>query len=63
VLLAGLHRSDRRVTTVRPAQAWADRGLVFVRMVSLGLVLEVVVLVVGLYFEYSCGKLEEHLVD
>jgi hypothetical protein len=37
-----------RATPIRPVQVWADRGLVFVPMVSLGLVLEVVVLVVGL---------------
>jgi hypothetical protein len=48
VLLARLHLSDRCVTPVRLVQVWADRGLVFMSMVSLGLVLEVVVLVVGL---------------
>jgi hypothetical protein len=48
VLLAGLHRSDRCFTPVRPVLVWADRELVFVPMASLDLVLEVVVLVVGL---------------
>jgi hypothetical protein len=48
VLLAGLHRSDRWATPIRPVQVWADRGLVFVPRVSLGLVLGVAVLVVGL---------------
>jgi hypothetical protein len=37
-----------RATPVRPVQVWADRGLVFVPVMSLGLVQEVVVLVVGL---------------
>jgi hypothetical protein len=48
VLLAGLHWSDRCATPVTPVQVWADRGLVFVPVMSLGLVQEVVVLVVGL---------------
>jgi hypothetical protein len=48
VLLVGLHCSDWCVTPLRPVQVWVDRGLVFMPMVSLGLVLEVVVLVVGL---------------
>jgi hypothetical protein len=48
VLLAGLQRSDRCVTPIRPVQVWADRGLIFVPMVSLGLVLEVMALMVGL---------------
>jgi hypothetical protein len=48
VLLAGLHRSDRCATPVRPLQVWANRGLVFVLVVSFGLFLEVMVLVVGL---------------
>jgi hypothetical protein len=39
VLLAGLHRSDRCVTPVRLVQVWADRGLIFVPVMSLGLVL------------------------
>jgi hypothetical protein len=37
-----------RATPVRPVQVWVDRGLVFMPVMSLGLVLEVVVLVVGL---------------
>jgi hypothetical protein len=37
-----------RGTPVRLVQVWADKGLVFVPVVSIGLVLEVVVLVVGL---------------
>jgi hypothetical protein len=37
-----------RVTPVRPVQVWADRGLVFMPVMSLGLFQEVVVLVVGL---------------
>jgi hypothetical protein len=48
VLLAGLHRSDRCVTPVRPVQVWTDIILGFVLAQMLGLVLEVVVLVVGL---------------
>jgi hypothetical protein len=48
VLLAGLHRSDRCATPVRPVQVWVDRGLVFILVMSLDLVQEVVVLVVGL---------------
>jgi hypothetical protein len=48
VLLTGLHRSYRCATPVRPVQVWADRGLVFKPVMSLGLVQEVVVLVVGL---------------
>jgi hypothetical protein len=48
VLLAGLHRSDWCTTPVRSAQVWADRELVFVPVMSLGLFHEVVVLVVGL---------------
>jgi hypothetical protein len=40
--------ADGRATPVRPMQLWADRGLVFVPMTSLGLVWEAVVLVVGL---------------
>jgi hypothetical protein len=47
VLLARLHRSDRCATPVRPVQVWADRRLVFVPVMSLGLFQEVVVLVVG----------------
>jgi hypothetical protein len=35
-------------TPVRPVQVWADRGLVFVPVMSLGLFQEVVVMVVGL---------------
>jgi hypothetical protein len=46
VLLAGLHRSDRCTTLVRPVQVWADRGLVFMPVKSLVLVQEVIVLVV-----------------
>jgi hypothetical protein len=48
VLLIGLHWSDRCVTTVRPVQVWADRGVVFVPVMSLCLVVKVMVLVVGL---------------
>jgi hypothetical protein len=48
VLLAGPHRSDRYGTPVKPVQVWADKGLFYVPMVSLGLVQKVVVLVVGL---------------
>jgi hypothetical protein len=48
VLLAGLHQSDRCTTPVRLVAVWADRGLVFVPVMSLGLFQEVVVLVVGL---------------
>jgi hypothetical protein len=36
VLLAGLHRSDRCTTPVRLVQVWADRGLVFMPVMSLG---------------------------
>jgi hypothetical protein len=35
VLLARLHRSDRCATQVRSVQVWADRGLVFVPVMSL----------------------------
>jgi hypothetical protein len=48
VLLAGLHQSDRCATPVRPVLVRADMGLVFVPVMSLSLVQEVVVLVVGL---------------
>jgi hypothetical protein len=48
VLLAGLHRSDRCTTLVRPVQVWADRVLVSMLARRLGLVQVVVVLVVGL---------------
>jgi hypothetical protein len=48
VLLAELHQSDRCSTPVRPVQVWADMGLVFVPVMSLSLVQEVVILVVGL---------------
>jgi hypothetical protein len=48
VLLAGLHRSDRCVTPVRPVQVWTDNSLGFELVQVLGLFLEVVVLVVGL---------------
>jgi hypothetical protein len=45
---AGLHRSDRCATRVKPVQVWADKVLVFVPVKSLVLVQEVVVMVVGL---------------
>jgi hypothetical protein len=48
VLLAGLHRSDRCTTPVRPVQVWANRGLVFVPVMSLDLFQVVKVLLVGL---------------
>jgi hypothetical protein len=48
VLLAELHQLDWCATPVRPVQVWVDRGLVFVPVMSLGLVQEVIVLVVGL---------------
>jgi hypothetical protein len=48
VLLAGLHRSDRCVTPVRPVQVWTDNILGFLLVQMLCLVLEVMVLVVGL---------------
>jgi cadmium resistance protein CadD (predicted permease) len=48
VLLAGLHRSDRCATPIRPVQVWIGSTLGFVLIQMLGLVLEVVVLVVGL---------------
>jgi hypothetical protein len=48
VLLAGLHRSNRCATPVRPVQVCTDSTLGFVLVQMLGLVLEVVVLVVGL---------------
>jgi hypothetical protein len=48
VLLDRLHRSDRCATPVRPVYVWADKGRVFVPVVSLNLFLEVVVLVAGL---------------
>jgi hypothetical protein len=48
VLPAGLHRSDRCTTLVRPVQVWADRVLVSVLARRLGLVQVVMVLVVGL---------------
>jgi hypothetical protein len=48
VLLAGLHRSDRCATPIRPVHVGTDRTLGFVLVQMLGLILEVVVLVVGL---------------
>jgi hypothetical protein len=48
VLLVGLHWSDGCTTPVRPVQVWADRRLGFEPVMSLSLVQEVVVLVVGL---------------
>jgi hypothetical protein len=48
VLLAGLHRSDRCATPVRPVQVWTDNSLGFELVQVLGLVQEVVVLVVCL---------------
>jgi hypothetical protein len=48
VLLAGLHRSDRCTTPVRPVHVGADRGLIFMPVMSLGLFQEVMVLVIGL---------------
>jgi hypothetical protein len=48
VLLVELHQSHQCATPVRPLQVWADRGLVFVPVMSHSLVQEAVVLVVGL---------------
>jgi hypothetical protein len=48
VLLAELHRSDRREVPVRPVQAWTGSSLGFVLVQMQSLVQEVVVLVVGL---------------
>jgi hypothetical protein len=48
VLLAGLNRSDRYVTPVRPVQVWTDSSLGFELVQVLGLVQEVVKLVVCL---------------
>jgi hypothetical protein len=48
VLLTGLHRSDWCTTPVTPVQVWTDSSLDFELIQTLGWVLEVVVLVVGL---------------
>jgi hypothetical protein len=48
VLLAGLHRSDRCDTPIRPVQVWIDNILGFVLVQMLGLSQEVGVLVVSL---------------
>jgi hypothetical protein len=48
VLLAELHQSDRCAILVRLVKVWAAKVLVFVPVMSLGLVQEVVFLVVGL---------------